>query len=88
MGPRPIQRTTLLACDRSRRSRLRKTVDFTIEPRPSGAVIPGAFTHSFVNGAVPPSVGPRPASKVAQASACEFPGPLFHRPPKNQVLIG
>src|ERR1700723_4399861 len=28
------------------------TVDFTIEPRPSGAVIPGAFTHSFFNGAV------------------------------------
>src|ERR1700733_8226372 len=25
---------------------------FTIEPRPSGAVIPGAFTHSFFNGAV------------------------------------
>src|ERR1700733_14336436 len=24
---------------------------FTIEPRPSGAVIPGAFTHSFFNGA-------------------------------------
>src|SRR6202021_894624 len=40
------------AADRSRRSRLRKTVDFTIEPRPSGAVIPGAFTHSFFNGAL------------------------------------
>jgi hypothetical protein len=58
MGLRPVQvdeewrDTTLLACHSFTVQQVQLTVDFTIEPRPSGAVIPGAFTHSFFNGAV------------------------------------
>src|ERR1700723_4126402 len=54
------------------------TVDFTIEPRPSGAVIPGAFTHSFFHGAVLPS--PLPHASL-------HPGNLPPRHPSRANVI-
>src|SRR3984957_20401476 len=80
------------AADRPRRSRLRKTVDFTIEPRPSGAVIPGAFTYSFLSGAVLQSskatpsrepVTPPPSKSTHPPTLPPAPHPPAESPPSR-----